>query len=157
MCYHSNNYSVLITLFSFQRSATFEDSNVHTPVYFFIDKKTPNVHFFTYIRKNLFELPEVHTRPYTRTPNSVLKFCAQILCSNSVLPVLSFSSSSSLARCGDYLSHTARCGILSLMHSAVWDIISHITTYLSPFLSCVRHKYALLHISNQTAYNFNPV
>ena len=64
----------------------------------------------------------------------MLIFCAQTLCSNSVLPVLSFSSSSSLA-CwplfslhfspgGYYSLCTARCLLLPLGHSALFAITS---------------------------------
>ena len=64
--------------------ASFEGSNVHTPAYFYIEKKLQMSTFLvTYIRKNPFELPEVHTRPYT------------IICSDPphiMCHVLSFSS-----------------------------------------------------------------
>ena len=54
--------------FKHPTSATLEVSNVHTPVYFYKEKKTQNVHFFGNLyKKKSFELPEVHTRPYTRT------------------------------------------------------------------------------------------
>ena len=75
--------------------ATFEDSNVHTPVYFYIAKnsKCP-LFWYTYIKKPFRALK--HTNIWT--PEH------QILCSNSVLrfsnSVLSFSSSS--------------CGIMSI-------------------------------------------
>ena len=89
MCYHS----VLITLSSFQRSV--EDSNVRTPVYFYIEKnsKCP-LFWYTYIRKKPFRALK-HTNTWIHQilcSNSMLRFWPPILCSNSVLPVLSFSS-----------------------------------------------------------------
>ena len=132
-------------------------TKAHTPSYFrgfkcpytclFLYRKKNSkcpLFWYTYIRKKPFELSNIHTHPYIRTPNSVLRFCAQTLCSDYVLrfraqilcsnSVLSFSSSSSLA-CwsifslhfspgGDYLSRTVRCGGLSLVHSALRGIIS---------------------------------
>ena len=96
-------------------SSTFKDSNVYRPVYFYIEKKLKMSIFLV----NYISLLSSSQTPIHRTPNSVLKFCAQILCSNSMLrfcdqilcsnSVLSFSSSSSLARCGG----------LSLVHSAL--------------------------------------
>ena len=80
MCHVLSFYhSMLITLSTFQRSV--EDSNVHTPVYFYIVKnsKCP-LFWYTYIRKNPFELSNIRTPEYLNTQiltsNSVLKFCA---------------------------------------------------------------------------------
>ena len=74
---------------------------------------------YLYKKKPLRALKHPYTsiHPYT-------KFCAQILCSNSVLPVLSFSSSSSLACWPLFFSPFFTWAILLIVHSALWGITS---------------------------------
>ena len=100
----------------------------------------------TYIRKNPFELPEVHTPEHQ---HSVLKFCAQIQCSDSVLKfcaqILCYHSHhQALLRAGllfslhfspggYYLLCTAHWWILSLVHSAL----------VGYYLLCTAHWWGL--------------
>ena len=95
MCYHS--------VLSFRAHNPFKLSEVryfrgvkcsYTNLFLYSKKLKMSIFLVTYIRKNPFELSEVHTRPYTRTPSSargssskgglhekksVLSFCAIIL------------------------------------------------------------------------------
>ena len=118
MCYHS----VLITLSSFQRSATFEDSNVHRPVYFYIEKNS-KCPFFWYTYISLLSSSQTPVHLYTRTPNSVLKFCAILLIIK--LSCVLATIFSPFFTGYYYLSCTAHWLLLSVMHSALAAIICH--------------------------------
>ena len=67
--------------------ATFKGSNVHTPAYFYIEKnsKCPLFWYDLYKKKPLRALKHTIHLHTSCTPNSVLKFRAQTLCSDSVL------------------------------------------------------------------------
>ena len=124
-------------------SSTFEDSNVHRPVYFYIEKNS-KCPFFGYLYKLTFELSNTRTpiHPYTKfcaqipCSDFVLKFHAQILCSNSVLKfyaiILIIKLSYALwgiIRCtqrsvGDYSSIFFRSG---LDYSSIFPVVAWIT------------------------------
>ena len=107
---------MLITLSSFQRSATFEDSNVHRPVYFYIVKNSKCPFFFGHLYKK---------KPF-RALKHLNTWYTKFVCSNSVLILLIIKLSCVLATIFSpfftevyYLSRTAHWGILSLAHSAL--------------------------------------
>ena len=107
--------------------ATFKGSNVHTPVYFYIEKNSKCPLFLVYLYKKKPLRALKHTNTWTPVhqilcSDSGLQFCAQILCYPS--------HHQALLRAGHYFSpalsypsRTARCAILSSVHSALRYII----------------------------------
>ena len=169
ICYHSNNYSVLITLSSFQRFATFEDSNVHRPVYFLYRKKLQMSTFLVYLYKKKPFRALKHLNTWTPEhqilcSDSVLKFCATC----AILTKLSwplFSLHVSLATiiyqaqrtAGDYPLCSAHWRGLSLVLSALAGIIPCAQRTGGDYPLCSAHWRGLsLHFS-RTGRGLSPV
>ena len=105
---HQGPYTKLLSL------DVFEGSNVHTPVYFYIEKKLKMSTFLVYLyKKKTLKSSQTSQHIHTSVHKFCAQLCAQILCYPSHHPALLTT----------IFSPFFTWPILSLVHSALPDII----------------------------------